>query len=82
MVGGAGLDGCPDTFKTMIMLIRARDSSIGMIFIFIYVSMWLQLTTANMAGIQHLNPNYAPGRSFAMGCNPTGCRLIKTGRSN
>ena len=73
MVGGAGLDVCPDRFNTMSMLIMARDRSVGMILIFIYVSMWSQLTAANMSGIQHLNSNYAPGRPLAMGCNPTGC---------
>jgi hypothetical protein len=35
MVGDAGLDACPDTFKTTIMLIVARDSSVQMILFFI-----------------------------------------------
>jgi len=75
MVGGAGLDGCPGTFNTTIMLIVARDSRIRMIVFFMYVSIWLQFTAVNStgAGIQHLSSNYAPGRPLAMGCNPTGC---------
>ena len=48
MVGGAGLEVCPDRFKTTIMLIMARDSSVRMILFFIYVSIWLQLTAANL----------------------------------
>ena len=81
MVGGAGLDVCPDRFKTTIMLIMARDSSVRMILFFMYVSMWLHLTPSTCAGTQHLNSNYAPGRPFAMGCNPTGCCPVKTGHT-
>jgi hypothetical protein len=34
MVGDAGLDGCPETFKTTTLLTVARDSSVRMIIFF------------------------------------------------
>jgi hypothetical protein len=80
-VGAAGLDVCPDRFETTIMLIMARHSNVRMILFFMYVSMWLHLTPSTCADIHHLNSNYAPGRPFAMGCNPTGCCPAKTGHT-
>ena len=47
-VGGAGLELCADRFKTTIMLIKPKHSSVRMILCFIYGSMWLHLPAANL----------------------------------
>ena len=71
--GRPGLRVCPGVFKTTIMLMTVRDSSVRIFLLFIIffrlvVCVWLPSTCS---GVWHFGSYYGPGRSFAMGCNPT-----------